>query len=132
MRPEDTPVHAVVDGVIRKLFLSKAGGITIYEFDDSNVYSYYYAHLEHYASWLREGVYVSKGDVIGYVGSSGDAELLAPQLHFEIHLADPKHWWKGIAIDPYPILVEAVECTLPSVTNATIRPRSAGRKNYAP
>ncbi len=114
MRPESTPVHAVSDGIIRKLFLSKAGGNTIYEFDDAGMYCYYYAHLEHYAQGLREGSYVSKGDVIGYVGSSGDASPFAPQLHFEIHLLDPKRWWQGIAIDPYPVLVEAIECTLPS------------------
>jgi murein DD-endopeptidase MepM/ murein hydrolase activator NlpD len=112
MRPEGTPV--VSDGIIRKLFLSKAGGDTIYEFDDAGMYCYYYAHLEHYAQGLREGSYVSKGDVIGYVGSSGDASPFAPQLHFEIHLLDPKRWWQGIAIDPYPVLVEAIECTLPS------------------
>jgi murein DD-endopeptidase MepM/ murein hydrolase activator NlpD len=63
---------------------------------------------------LREGSHVSKGDVIGYVGSSGDASPFAPHLHFEIHLLDPKLWWQGIAIDPYPVLVEAIECTLPS------------------
>ncbi|HEV3109979.1 MAG TPA: M23 family metallopeptidase [Candidatus Binataceae bacterium] len=113
MRPEDTPVHAVSDGVIRKLFLSKAGGNTIYEFDDAGLYCYYYAHLDHYAQGLREGSHVSKGDVIGYVGSSGDASPFAPQLHFEIHLLDPKRWWQGIAIDPYPVLVEAIECSLP-------------------
>ncbi len=114
MRPENTPVHAVSDGVIRKLFLSKAGGNTIYEFDDTGAYCYYYAHLEHYAYGLREGSYVSKGDVIGYVGSSGDASPFAPHLHFEIHLLDPNRWWQGIAIDPYPVLLEAIECTRPS------------------
>src|SRR5260370_25004009 len=62
MRPEGTPVHAVSDGIIRKLFLSKAGGNTIYEFDGAGMYCYYYAHLEHYAQGFREGSYVSKGD----------------------------------------------------------------------
>ena len=76
------------------------------------MYCYYYAHLEHYAQGLREGSYVSKGDVIGYVGSSGDASPFAPHLHFEVHLLDPKRWWQGIAIDPYPVLIEAIECTL--------------------
>ena len=118
MVPENTPVHAVADGSIRKLFLSKAGGITIYEFDDAGMYCYYYAHLARYAYGLREGSIVFKGDVIGYVGSSGDAELLDPQLHFEIHLLDPKRWWQGIAVDPYPALVEAVQCTLPSPLGA--------------
>jgi murein DD-endopeptidase MepM/ murein hydrolase activator NlpD len=111
MRPENTPVRAVSDGVIRKLFLSKAGGNTIYEFDDTGTYCYYYAHLEHYAPGLREQSHVSRGDVIGYVGSSGDASPFAPHLHFEIHLLDPQRWWQGIAINPYPVLREAIECT---------------------
>jgi murein DD-endopeptidase MepM/ murein hydrolase activator NlpD len=102
------------------------------------MYCYYYAHLEHYAQGLREGSYVSKGDEIGYVGSSGDASSFAPQLHFEIHLLDPKRWWQGIAIDPYPVLVEAIERTLPnriSVRNGNspaIPQRSGGDLQQVP
>lgn len=113
MRAADTPVHAVSDGFIRKLFLSRAGGITIYEVDHSRRYSYYYAHLQRYAPGLREGAYVARNDVIGYVGTSGDASPFDPQLHFEIHLLDPKRWWQGVAIDPYPVLLDAIDCTMP-------------------
>src|SRR5271166_1186428 len=109
MRPRGTPIMAVADGVIRKLFLSRQGGLTIYEFDSSETYCYYYAHLDGYADDLHVGMPVLRGDVIGYVGTSGDAEPTAPQLHFAISRIGPdKQWWKGEPIDPYPILLRAV------------------------
>jgi len=105
MEPKDTPVRAVVDGTIQKLFLSKTGGNTIYEFDENRMYCYYYAHLERYAYGLHDGMSVSRGEIIGYVGSTGDAATAAPHLHFAIYLLGPhKHWWKGAPIDPYPVL----------------------------
>jgi murein DD-endopeptidase MepM/ murein hydrolase activator NlpD len=104
-----TPVHSVVAGTIRKLFLSKPGGKTIYEFDDAAVYCYYYAHLDGYAEGLREGMRVERGDVIGFVGSTGNADPLSPHLHFAIFdLGPEKQWWKGKAINPYPFLLSAV------------------------
>ena len=105
MAPAGTPVRAVVNGTIEKLFLSKAGGNTIYEFDEQGAYCYYYAHLERYADGLHEGMRVSWGQLIGYVGSTGDASPAAPHLHFAIYVIGPeRRWWKGTAIDPYPIL----------------------------
>jgi peptidoglycan LD-endopeptidase LytH len=100
-----TPILAVEDGTIRKLFLSKPGGITIYEFDPSEHYCYYYAHLERYAADLKEGMSVKRGDTIGYVGTTGDAPANQPHLHFGITIigAD-KHWWGGMPINPYPLL----------------------------
>ena len=101
-----TPVNAVVDGVIAKLFLSKAGGKTIYLFDPPGAFCYYYAHLDAYQPELREGMHVSHGQVIGYVGSTGDASPSAPHLHFTIFRLGPeKHWWEGTAVNPYPILL---------------------------
>lgn len=109
MRPRGTPIRAVTAGAIRKLFISRAGGLTIYEFDNSGTYCYYYAHLDRYADGLREGMPVLQGDVIGYVGSTGDASPAAPQLHFAIYRLGPdKIWWKGEPIDPYPILLRAI------------------------
>ncbi len=109
MKPAGTPVRAVVDGTIEKLFLSKAGGNTIYEFDTGSVYCYYYAHLKRYADGLHEGMRVSRGQVIGYVGSTGDVSPAAPHLHFAIYLLGPqKHWWEGVPIDPYPVLERSV------------------------
>ncbi len=112
MEPKGTAVRAVVSGTIRRLFLSKPGGNTIYLFDESEVYCYYYAHLEEYANGLREGMRVGRGDVIGYVGSSGNADQHAPHLHFAIFELGPQRvWWQGEAVDPYPGLVAAVKRT---------------------
>ncbi len=109
MRPRGTPIRAVTDGIIRKLFISRQGGLTIYEFDRESTYCFYYAHLDHYADQVHEGGAVARGDVIGYVGSTGDALPDAPQLHFAIfRLGADKKWWKGEAINPYPILLRAV------------------------
>jgi peptidoglycan LD-endopeptidase LytH len=69
-----------VDSTGRKLFFSERGGNTIYEFDEASVYCYYYTPLDHYADGLHEGMHVSRGTVIGYVGSTGDAPLAAPAL----------------------------------------------------
>jgi peptidoglycan LD-endopeptidase LytH len=107
--PKGTPVLAVVSGTVRKLFLSKPGGNTIYQFDESGVYCYYYAHLDRYVEGLREGMRVARGDVIGFVGSTGNADPSAPHLHFAIfELGPEKVWWKGKAINPYPGLAAAV------------------------
>jgi peptidoglycan LD-endopeptidase LytH len=109
MRPRGTPIRAVTAGTIRKLFISRQGGLTIYEFDSESAYCFYYAHLDHYADKIREGMPVARGDVIGYVGTTGDALPDVPQLHFAIFkLGLDKSWWKGEAIDPYPILLRAV------------------------
>src|SRR5579884_2352537 len=100
-----TPVIAVEDGTIRKLFLSKPGGNTIYEFDKSEHYCYYYAHLDHYADGIKEGMQVRRGQVIAYVGTTGNAPPGSPHLHFGITIIGPdKKWWGGTPIDPYPIL----------------------------
>jgi murein DD-endopeptidase MepM/ murein hydrolase activator NlpD len=107
--PKGTPVHAVITGRIQKLFLSKAGGNTIYQFDEKQVFCYYYAHLDHYADGLHEGMLVERGAVIGFVGSTGNATAVAPHLHFAIfELGLEKQWWKGTPIDPFPALVAAV------------------------
>ncbi|MFZ0676246.1 M23 family metallopeptidase [Candidatus Binatus sp.] len=108
MRPRGAPIRSVTDGFIRKVFISRQGGLTIYEFDRESAYCFYYAHLDHYAD-IHEGMAVARGDVIGYVGTTGDALPDAPQLHFAIFKLGPdKSWWKGEAIDPYPILMRAV------------------------
>lgn len=105
LAPRHTPVFAVEDGTIARLFLSEAGGITIYQFDPSEQYCYYYAHLERYASGLKEGDRVKRGDVIGYVGTSGNAPRNTPHLHFAIFkMTDEKKWWQGTPLDPYSVL----------------------------
>ena len=110
LEPRGTPVRAVVYGTIRKLFLSKPGGNAIYQFDETGVYCYYYAHLDGYVEGLHEGMRVKSGDVIGFVGSTGNADSRAPHLHFAIFELGPERlWWQGKAVDPYPGLVAAVK-----------------------
>ena len=105
LAPTGTPVVAVEDGTIAKLFLSEAGGITIYLFDPTRRYAYYYAHLDSYAPDLREGAGVRRGQTLGYVGVSGNAPKDTPHLHFAIfELTDAKQWWQGTPIDPYLVL----------------------------
>jgi peptidoglycan LD-endopeptidase LytH len=105
MAPRGTPVVAAVDGTIRKLFNSRAGGITLYQFDESETHVYYYAHLDRYALGIREGIRIKQGEVIGYVGTTGNAPAGSPHLHFSIaRLTAEKKWWKGDPIDPYPLL----------------------------
>lgn len=102
---EGTPVLAVADGRIEKLFDSDRGGLTIYQFEPGGTYCYYYAHLQRYADGLAEKQQVKRGEVIGYVGSTGNANAEAPHLHFEVHVLGPeKEWWKGESINPYPLL----------------------------
>jgi len=106
LAPRGTPVIAADDGVIKKLFLSKPGGNTIYQFDPTERYSYYYAHLDRYAEGIREGSTVKQRDVIGYVGTTGNAPANTPHLHFGIFKLGPeKRWWEGTPINPYPILI---------------------------
>jgi murein DD-endopeptidase MepM/ murein hydrolase activator NlpD len=105
LAPKGTPVRAVEDGSIARLFYSKSGGITIYQFDPTERFSYYYAHLDRYADSLKEGDRVRKGQVIGYVGISGNAPKDTPHLHFAVYrLTEAKRWWEGTPIDPYDIL----------------------------
>jgi murein DD-endopeptidase MepM/ murein hydrolase activator NlpD len=105
MAPTGTPVIATDDGIVKKLFTSKPGGLTIYQFDPDQRFCYYYAHLDRYAPGLHEGQSVKRGDVIGYVGTSGNAPKNAPHLHFAlIRLDKERRWWKGTYVNPYPAL----------------------------
>jgi murein DD-endopeptidase MepM/ murein hydrolase activator NlpD len=105
LAPRNTPVIAAADGIVDKFFQSKAGGITIYERDPTGAYELYYAHLEAYAPGLQEGDVVRQGQIIGYVGTSGNAPKDVPHLHFAIFRMGPdRRWWEGEAINPYPLL----------------------------
>lgn len=100
-----TPVLAAGRGSVAKLFTSREGGLTVYEFDDSGKWCYYYAHLDRYAAGLQEGMPLHVGEVIGYVGTTGNAPPNAPHLHFAVFRLGPeKKWWKGTAVDPLPLL----------------------------
>jgi murein DD-endopeptidase MepM/ murein hydrolase activator NlpD len=100
-----TPVLAVADGRVEKLFTSKQGGLTVYQFDLAEQFCYYYAHLDGYAPGLNEGRPLRAGDALGYVGTTGNAPHNAPHLHFAVFRLGPeKKWWEGTAIDPLPLL----------------------------
>jgi murein DD-endopeptidase MepM/ murein hydrolase activator NlpD len=105
LAPRNTPVRAVEAGTIAKLFTSRYGGLTIYQFDPDQKFIYYYAHLERYAPDLKEGLEIRRGQVIGYVGTSGNAPPNTPHLHFAIFRAqEPPRWWEGMPLDPYDVL----------------------------
>jgi peptidoglycan LD-endopeptidase LytH len=100
-----TPVVAAADGEIVKLFYSQRGGNTIYQWSADKKLVYYYAHLDRYPDNLKAGQYVRQGEVIGYVGDTGNAGEGNYHLHFAIWIVtDPKQYWDGININPYPIL----------------------------
>lgn len=103
--PAGTPVLAATDGKILRLFQSERGGATIYQLSRDEKTVYYYAHLERYADNLTEGSMVRQGDVIAYVGDTGNAGAGNYHLHFSIAaVSDPKRYWEGLAINPYPLL----------------------------
>lgn len=103
MAPRGVAVLAAVDGRIVKFFDSARGGTTIYQFDEAERFVYYYAHLSGRARGLAEGQDVRRGDVIGYVGASGNATT--PHLHFEIQRLGPeRRWWVAEPRNPYPLL----------------------------
>ena len=105
MAPTGTPVLAVADGHVEKLFDSDLGGLTLYQFEPSGRFAYYYAHLDGYAPGLQEGQPLRRGQVIGYVGATGNADPAAPHLHFAVFALGPeREWWRGTPVNPYPLL----------------------------
>lgn len=103
--PRGTPVYAAADGTIFRLTSGSRGGITIYQLDDDGHTRYYYAHLERYAEGLEEGDQVERGEVIGYVGDTGNAAPGDYHLHFSVAvLEDARRWWEGDSLNPYPLL----------------------------
>ena len=104
LAPRGSAVVAVDDGTLARLSSSPAGGISIYQFDTAERYCFFYAHLERYAAGLAEGQPVKRGLLLGYVGTTGNADAGAPHLHFAIsELTAPKQWWGGNPVDPYPL-----------------------------
>ena len=119
MAAAGTPVLAVADGHVEKLFTSERGGLTVYQFEPTGRYAYYYAHLQRYAAGLAEKQAIRRGEVIGYVGSTGNASPDAPHLHFAIFMLGPeRRWWQGTAINPYPVLIRGQPPTQPPAARA--------------
>jgi murein DD-endopeptidase MepM/ murein hydrolase activator NlpD len=101
-----TPVLSATAGRVLKLFDSKAGGKMVYAADSTERFILMYAHLDGYASGLAEGQPLTRGQVIGTVGTTGNAPPNLPHLHFAIaRSSDVKQWWKGSPVNPYPMLV---------------------------
>jgi peptidoglycan LD-endopeptidase LytH len=104
LAPRGTPVRAADDGTVRRLATGALGGITIYQLDGDGRYGYYYAHLDRYAAFLFEGRAVRKGEVLGYVGTTGNAPPTAPHLHFAIvRVENAERWWDGTPLNPYRV-----------------------------
>lgn len=106
MAPEGAPVMAAADGTVEKLFNSQGGGgISVYVRSLDERWTYYYAHLQGYAPGLAEGQRVKRGQLIGRVGHTGNANPAGPHLHFAINRMQPgERWWRGSPINPYPLL----------------------------
>jgi peptidoglycan LD-endopeptidase LytH len=102
--PRGTPVLAAVDGRVARLSRSGAGGIEIYEMDGTGHFCMYYAHLLRYAGGLREGQDLTRGQTVGYVGSSGNAPEHAPHLHFAVYRTEAPGRCHGEPINPLPLL----------------------------
>ena len=104
--PRGTPVLSATGGRVLKLFDSKAGGKMVYAADSSERFILMYAHLDSYANGLAEGQPLKQGQVLGAVGTTGNAPPNLPHLHFAIARSnDVKQWWKGVPVNPYPLLV---------------------------
>jgi murein DD-endopeptidase MepM/ murein hydrolase activator NlpD len=105
MAPGGTPVIAAAPGRIEKLFQSGLGGITLYVRSPDRRWTYYYAHLAGYAAGIREGMAVKTGDLLGYVGDTGDAGAGNYHLHFGLTRMQPgERWYQGENVNPYPML----------------------------
>ena len=106
MAPTGTSVVAAAPGKLERLFLSDAGGKTLYVRSEDGETIFYYAHLDEYAQGLTEGMAIRRGQRLGTVGSTGNADPSAPHLHFAMMRTQPDaEWWEpSIAVNPYPLL----------------------------
>ncbi len=108
LAPKGTPVVAAVDGAVLKMKWDRGGGRTLRLVDTTNRYVFYYAHLSGYARGLREGEPVRKGQVVGYVGRTGDARGAHLHLGIASLLGDSEHWWQARPLNPYTLLKQAL------------------------
>lgn len=105
MAPAGAPVVAAADGTIHRLRTGGLGGITIYQIGQDGATLYYYAHLQRYAAGVREGMPVRRGEVIAYVGDTGNAGAGNYHLHFSVgRLTNRERWWDSENVNPYPLL----------------------------
>lgn len=93
-----TPLVAVCDGSLNRVGTLPISGNRLWVKCSKTGDSFFYAHLSAFATDTRNGLEVKAGQVIGFLGSTGDAEQTPPHLHFEVHPGD------GDSVDPYPFL----------------------------
>ncbi len=106
--PRGTPVLSADDGRVLRLQRNRKGGLTIYATDESEHFIYYYAHLDAYCHGLAKDTRLVRGQVIGSVGTTGDAHRREPHLHFQVMVRPSDgRWWSGDAIDPRPYFTSA-------------------------
>lgn len=103
MAPRDTPIYAVEDGTIDRMMWNAKGGNTIYQRDPSGRFLYYYAHLQRYQEGVKAGDFVRRGQLIGYVGTTGNAPPNAPHLHFSIEIVSGANKYSGVPLNPYEV-----------------------------
>jgi murein DD-endopeptidase MepM/ murein hydrolase activator NlpD len=133
MAPRGTPVLSAADGRLLRLHTSKAGGLMVYAADTSDQLILMYAHLDSYATGLVEGALLRKGQLLGYVGTTGNAPPNAPHLHFAVARGQPSvSWWKGVAVNPYPLLMNASPSYAPAIQLATSVDTSTGSHGDTP
>jgi murein DD-endopeptidase MepM/ murein hydrolase activator NlpD len=108
MAPRGTAVIAADAGTILRLRNNEAGGITIYQLDPEERFVYYYAHLDRYQDGLAEGMTIRQGDVLGFVGTTGNAPKNLPHLHFQVMLYRGRgQYWGGEPINPHPFFTRS-------------------------
>ena len=106
--PVGTPVLSADDGVVLAMKNNRLGGLVIYATDPERRFVYYYAHLSRYQPDLTRGRRLGRGDVIGYVGTTGNADPRWPHLHFQVMLhPGDERYWNGTPIDPLPYFASA-------------------------
>ena len=107
LAPRGTPVLSADDGRVLRVSRNRFGGLVVYATDPDERFVYYYAHLDRHADGLAEGTKLAKGDVIGYVGTTGNAPKNTPHLHFQVMRRErDKGYWEGTPLDARPFLVE--------------------------
>jgi peptidoglycan LD-endopeptidase LytH len=105
LAPRGTPILSADDGRIVRMTTSTLGGISMYTVDPEQRIVYYYAHMDRYNDAMTTGKAISKGDTLGFVGTTGNAPKNTPHLHFQVMRwpADGKYW-NGEPIDPFEFL----------------------------
>jgi len=110
LAPRGTPVLSADDGRVWKIRSNSLGGLTVYATDPEERFVYYYAHLDGYRRGLTEGQLLTRGDTLGYVGTTGNAPPDTPHLHFQVARIGPdRKWWTGTPVDPTPVLHDAAD-----------------------